>query len=142
MPNVALIQDNGLPLILPAGSITAVLTTKRAANSEHPDAKCVIFSKWRTLSVSFLAQSAKEVAAEVAGNMPEGKQPLLTELTLLDDAQYIDASAITGVEGIKDGEDKFLRVYFNRHDGASIYADVDFDLLEILQGLMPENNGD
>ena len=130
MPNVALIKDDGLPLILPAGSITAILSTVRAPNTDHPDSRCVIFASFKGSSVFFLEQTAKDVFAEVSPKL-NGESPWI-ELPILEDCQYIIPGSITGAEGVRDEatKDIFLRVFFDRHDGAKIYADVNPGLID------------
>jgi len=140
MPNVSLIKDDGMPLILPASSITAVLSTKRASNKEHPEAESIIFTTFKASTTYFLAQGPKDVAAEIKAKLGDAV-PSWVELPLMDDAQFIQPHSIEGLEGIKDGDERYLRVYFTRHDGLPIYSEIDFtdDLLKKVSEFAEKN---
>ena len=121
--NVSLTKDDGLILVLPAGSITAVLSTAAARNPEHPDAKSVVFSTFRGFSIFFLSQTAKEAFKTLSERSEAGREWL--ELPIRDDSQYIDPTAVSAVEGerLEDSE-QVLRVWFTRGDGQPVYADA------------------
>lgn len=135
--NVSLTKDDGLILVLPAGSITAVLSTASAKNPEHPDAKAVVFSTFRGLSIFFLSQTAKEAFKALSERSVPGREWL--ELPIRDDAQYIDPAAVSAVEGerLEEG-DQVLRVWFTRGDGQPVYADANHSvsLLEQISTLI------
>ena len=121
--NVSLTKDDGLILVLPAGSITAVLSTVTAKNAEHPTAKSVVFSTFRGFSIFFLSQTAREAFAALTERAEPGRDWL--ELPIGDDAQYIDPASVTAAEGERLGEQQVVRVWFARGDGQPVYADAD-----------------
>ena len=121
--NVSLTKDDGLILMLPAGSITAVLSTATAKNPEHPNAKSVVFSTFRGFSMFFLSQTAKEAFKALSERSEPGREWL--ELPIRDDAQYIDPAAVSAVEGERlEEHEQVLRVWFTRGDGQPVYADA------------------
>lgn len=126
MPNVALITDDGLPLILPSTAITSILSVRRAPNKEHPDAKAVAFSTFRGSTVHFLGQGPAEVLEEVRAKASKDDERVWIVLPIGDEASYVLADSLTLAEGVKDGEETFLRVWFRRPDGLDVYADADF----------------
>lgn len=135
--NVSLTKDDGLILMLPAGSITAVLSTEAAKNPDHPTARSVVFSTFRGLSIFFLSQTAKDAFQAVSERAEPGREWL--QLPIRTDAQYIDPAAVSAVEGVRlEGDEQVLRVWFDRNDGQTVYADASHsdDLVASLAALI------
>lgn len=153
MPNVSLIKDDGLPLILPGSSIIAVVSTNRAPNKDHPDARSVVMSNFRQISVYFLAQPAKEVLDEIKKDDAKKAARNWIELPCDGDIAAILKSDLLSAEGVdlakekrdahqakvdrgddvsndpeppaEDEKDIALRVWSRRPDGREMFTDVD-----------------
>ena len=145
MPNVALIKDNGEPLILPARSITAVMSLENAQTPpDHPDAKSLIYSTFRGFSVFFLLQTGREVWSEAKSRLGAGPEvPMLEMPARGEDATYVLETDITGLEGMREpvhreeagqgdaapeaaepAEERFLRITVRTHSGGEVFTDI------------------
>lgn len=104
MSNVSLIKDDAMPLIIPACSVTAVVSLAPpyvAPSQEHPEARCVIYSNFGGFKVHFLAQTAGEVFAEVSGKTDTAA---FFDVPAGDDRHYLRRDAFKAIEGIKGEE--------------------------------------
>ena len=125
MPNVKLTKDDGLILVLPPATITAVFTTEkqREKPSKNPKARSVIFSTYRGFSVFFLKMTAKEAFEAITAKDDSSREWI--EMPVGEDASYIQPriSALEGVE-LAD-ESPGIRVWIQRPDGNEGFTDVD-----------------
>lgn len=145
MPNVALIKDNGEPLILPARSVTHIMSLEGAQTPpDHPEAKALIYSTFRGFSVFFLMQTGREIWSETKSRLGAGPDLPMMELPARGkDATYVLETDITGLEGmreeveaeVKEGEEapaeppepveeRFLRITVRTHQGGEVFTDV------------------
>lgn len=125
MSNVSLIKDNTMPLVLPATAVTAIVALNppyMESTARNPDAKSLIYSDFGGFKVHFLAQTAREVHAELASRTDTSK---LFEVPAGVDSHFLRRDGFRSLEGdIDRGPDgtrdplEVLVVHFTDSDDA------------------------
>lgn len=148
MPNIALTKADGLVLNLPAGSITAVLSTalNPAPEGEMTLMRSVIISDFKGISTFALSHSAKDVLVQIDAGSGKGKRRQWISLTAgADDETSFERESIDGFEVAKKDKEKegtVIIVHFRKHTGEPAHQIVNDtpENLALLEALMSERD--
>ncbi|UTC29954.1 hypothetical protein STASHLEY_00200 [Brevundimonas phage vB_BpoS-StAshley] len=77
MPNIALIKEDGMPLVVPAGSIHAILKASNQLGA--PDTRAMVCYEFRGFSFAAVVDASEDVFTAMLNNLNPDQQEVLGE---------------------------------------------------------------
>lgn len=120
MPNAIMTGHDDLKVVIPAGSITAIVAQVDPSN---PNAKSMITTTVQGCSLYLLKDPAAVVFEQVQKASDDAREWLELD-SLNDDKAYINPAAPFAVEQVRFQGELATKLHYHRHDGGETWTTV------------------